>query len=384
MTATTYAPPIEGTGVKATVQRIGGYLAGMVMPNIGAFIAWGLLTALFIPDGWTPSEKYAALVDPIITYLLPILIGYTGGRLVHGQRGAVIGAVATMGVVVGAEVPMFLGAMIMGPLAAFLLMLFDDRVRHRVRAGFEMLVDNFSIGILGGALAVLGVWAVGPIIENVTDWLGNRVEWLVDNSLIPLASVIIEPAKVLFLNNAINHGVLGPLGASEAADKGESLLFMLETNPGPGLGILLAYMFFGPRTLRLSAPAAIIIQFFGGIHEIYFPYILMKPRLLLAAIAGGMAGVAVFEVTGAGLVATPSPGSIFAYLAETPRGGYFGVLAGVTVAAAVSFGVGSALLGFGHARDVVSEDEAAAAELAAAEEQSRQNKADSKIEAQPA
>jgi PTS system mannitol-specific IIC component len=384
MAATTYAPPIEGTGLKATVQRIGGYLAGMVMPNIGAFIAWGLLTALFIPDGWTPSEKYAALVSPIITYLLPILIGYTGGRLVHGQRGAVIGAVATMGVVVGAEVPMFLGAMIMGPLAAFLLKQFDDRVRDRVRAGFEMLVDNFSIGILGGALAVLGVWAIGPIIDNVTDWLGNRVEWLVDNSLIPLASVIIEPAKVLFLNNAINHGVLGPLGAAEAADKGKSILFMLETNPGPGLGILLAYMFFGPRTLRLSAPAAIIIQFFGGIHEIYFPYILMKPRLLLAAVAGGMSGVAVFEVTGAGLVATPSPGSIFAYLAETPKGGYFGVLAGVTVAAAVSFGVASVLLGFGRAKDVVDEDEAAAAELAAAEEQSRQNKAESKIEAQPA
>ena len=388
MAATTYAPPVEGTGVKATVQRIGGYLAGMVMPNIGAFIAWGLITALFIPDGWIPNEKYAALVGPIITYLLPVLIGYTGGRLVHGQRGAVIGAVATMGVVVGADIPMFLGAMIMGPLAAYLLKLFDDRVQDRVREGFEMLVDNFSLGILGAALAVFGVWAVGPVIDNATDWLGNRVEWLVDNSLIPLAALIIEPAKVLFLNNAINHGVLGPLGAAEAADKGKSLMFMLETNPGPGLGILLAYMFFGPRLLRLSAPAAIIIQFFGGIHEIYFPYILMKPRLILAAIAGGMAGIAVFEVTGAGLVATPAPGSIFAYLAETPRGGYFGVLAGIAVSTAVSFGVAAVLLGFGRAKDVVAEDEAAAAELAEAEERSRQNKADSKVgsgvEAQPA
>ena len=385
MAATTYAPPVEGTGVKATVQRLGGYLAGMVMPNIGAFIAWGLITALFIPDGWTPSEKYAALVGPIITYLLPVLIGYTGGRLVHGQRGAVIGAVATMGVVVGADIPMFLGAMIMGPLAAYLLKLFDDRTSDHVRPGFEMLVDNFSIGIIGGAMAVLGVWSIGPIIDNVTDWLGNRVEWLVDNSLIPLAAIIIEPAKVLFLNNAINHGVLGPLGVAEAADKGKSLMFMLETNPGPGLGILLAYMFFGPRLLRLSAPAAIIIQFFGGIHEIYFPYVLMKPRLVLAAIAGGMSGIAVFEITGAGLVATPSPGSIFAYLAETPRGGYFGVLAGVAVSAAVSFGVASALLGFGRGADADDEvDEAAAAELAEAEERSRQNKADSKIEAQPA
>jgi PTS system mannitol-specific IIC component len=382
--ATAYTPKATGSGLKANVQRMGAHLAGMVMPNIGAFIAWGLITALFIETGWIPNEKYAALVDPIITYLLPILIGYTGGRLVHGQRGAVIGAVATMGVVVGADIPMFLGAMIMGPLAAYLLKLFDDRVQHRVREGFEMLVDNFSLGILGAGMAVLGVWGVGPIIDNVTDWLGNRVEWLVDNSLIPVASVIIEPAKVLFLNNAINHGVLGPLGAAEAADKGKSLMFMLETNPGPGLGILLAYMFFGPRLLRLSAPAAIVIQFLGGIHEIYFPYVLMKPRLILAAIAGGMSGVAVFEVTGAGLVATPSPGSIFAYLAETPRGGYFGVLAGVVVSAAVSFGVASALLGFGRRAVAADVDagEAAADELAEAEERSRENKAGSKIDAQ--
>jgi mannitol PTS system EIICBA or EIICB component len=374
----TYIPPVEGTGVKATVQRVGGYLAGMVMPNIGAFIAWGLITALFIPTGWLPNEKYAALVDPIIFYLLPILIGYTGGKLVHGQRGAVIGAVATMGVVVGSDIPMFLGAMIVGPLAAFILKMFDGQFRHRVRTGFEMLIDNFSIGIIGAGIAVLGVWVIGPVIDNVTDWLGDGVETLVDNHLIPLAAVIIEPAKVLFLNNAINHGVLGPLGAAEAADQGKSILFMLETNPGPGLGILLAYFFFGPRLLRLTAPAAIIIQFFGGIHEIYFPYVLMKPRLILAAIAGGMSGIAVFELTGVGLVATPSPGSIFAYMAETPRGDYFGVLAGVAVATAVSFAVASVLLGFGRGESPVeAEDEA----LAEAQERSAQNKADSKLEA---
>jgi len=377
--ATTYIPTVQGTGVKATIQRIGGHLAGMVMPNIGAFIAWGLITALFIPDGWIPNEKYAALVGPIITYLLPILIGYTGGRLVHGQRGAVIGAVATMGVVVGSDVPMFLGAMIMGPLAAFLLKQIDDRIQDRIREGFEMLVDNFTLGILGAALAVFGVWGVGPVIDNVTNWFGDRVENLVDNHVIPLASIIIEPAKILFLNNAINHGVLGPLGAAEAADKGKSILFMLETNPGPGLGILLAYFLFGPKSLRPTVPAAIIIQFLGGIHEIYFPYVLMKPRLILAAIAGGMSGVAVFEVTGAGLVATPSPGSIFAYLAETPKGGYFGVLAGVIISCAVSMAVASALLGFGRSEQ--EEEEASDEELAEAQERSRQQKAESKLDA---
>lgn len=380
--AMTYAPTVEGSGVKATIQRIGGHLAGMVMPNIGAFIAWGLITALFIETGWIPNEKYAAAVGPMIFYLLPILIGYTGGRMVHGQRGAVIGAVATMGVVVGgvaddgSQVPMFLGAMIAGPLAAYVLKLVDDRIRERVREGFEMLIDNFTLGIIGAGFVVLGIWGIGPVVRTVSDWFGDGVEWLVDNSLMPLAAVIIEPAKVLFLNNAINHGVLGPLGVTEAAEKGESIMFMLETNPGPGLGVLLAYLFFGPRALRPTVPAAIVIQFLGGIHEIYFPYILMKPRLILAAIAGGMSGIAIFELTGAGLVATPSPGSIFAYLAETPRGGYFGVLAGVVVSCAVAFGVGSALLGFGR---LETAEETETDELTEAQERSRQQKAESKL-----
>jgi len=384
MSTSNYTPPVSGTGFKAKVQRVGGYLAGMVMPNIGAFLAWGLITAMFIEVGWLPNKSFAALVDPMIFILIPILVGYTGGRLVHGQRGAVVGAVATMGVVVGVDKPQILAAMAIGPLTAYLLKRFDQLVEGRIRPGFEMLVDTFSAGIVGGAMALVGVKLIGPVFRQLTEWAGNGVDALVSNHMLPFASILVEPAKVLFLNNAINHGVLGPLGAAEAADKGKSILFMLETNPGPGLGILLAYMFFGPKLLRLSAPAAIIIQFFGGIHEIYFPYILMKPRLILAAIAGGMSGIAVFEVTGAGLVATPAPGSIFAYLAETPKGGYFGVLAGVAVSAAVSFGVAAVLMGFGRAKDIVQEDEAAAAELAAAEERSRQNKAESKVEAQPA
>jgi PTS system mannitol-specific IIC component len=281
---------------------------------------------------------------------------------VHGQRGAVVGAVAVMGLVVGSNVPMFLGAMIVGPLTAYLLRLFDELVKDRVKAGFEMLVDNFSAGLLGGGMAILGVWVIGPVVRWVTNGAGNGVEWLVNHHLLPFASVLIEPGKVLFLNNAINHGVLGPLGVAQVAQHGKSILFMLESNPGPGLGILLAYLLFGPKTLRPTVPAAIIIQFLGGIHEIYFPYVLMKPRMILAAIAGGAAGILTFIVTGAGLVATPAPGSIFAYAAETPRGGWFGVFAGVLIAAGVSFTVGSMLLGFGRFAD---QEEAAEAEVEA-------------------
>jgi mannitol PTS system EIICBA or EIICB component len=362
---TTYTPTVYGTGMRARVQRFGGYLAGMVMPNIAAIIAWGLITAFFIPTGWIPNAGIAKVVGPMILTLLPILIGYTGGRLVHGQRGAVVGAVATMGLVVGSDVPMFLGAMIIGPLTAYLLKLFDGLIEGKVRPGFEMVVDNFSAGIIGGGMAIAGLKAIGPVVRTLTDWAGDGVDWLISNHLLPLVSVFVEPAKVLFLNNAINHGVLGPLGVAEAADKGKSILFMIETNPGPGFGLLLAYLLFGPRSLRPTVPAAMIIQFLGGIHELYFPYVLMKPRLVLAVIAGGAAGVGTFMITGAGLVATPSPGSIFAYAAETPRGGWFGVFLGVAIAAGVSFVVASMLLGFGR---LASDQEEVADEAAAAAE----------------
>ena len=75
----------------------------MVMPNIGAFIAWGFITALFIPEGWWPNGQLAQLVGPMLTYLLPLLIAYTAGRNVAGERGGVIGAIAAVGVIVGSQ-----------------------------------------------------------------------------------------------------------------------------------------------------------------------------------------------------------------------------------------------------------------------------------------
>ncbi|MFI1992626.1 mannitol-specific PTS transporter subunit IIC [Actinoplanes sp. NPDC020271] len=356
--ASSYTPEVTGGGFRASVQKLGGYLAGMVMPNIGALIAWGLITALFIPVGWIPNATLAELVDPMIKYLLPVLIGYTGGRIVHGQRGAVVGAIATFGVIVGADVPMFLGAMIIAPLTAYVLKLFDNAIDGKVKPGFEMLIDNFSAGIIGAGFAILGKLAVGPVVDGLTKAAGNAVDWLLDHSLMPLASILVEPAKVLFLNNAINHGVFGPLGVQQVQEHGKSILFMIESNPGPGLGLLAAYLFFGPKSLRPSTPAAMIIHFLGGIHEIYFPYVLMKPRLILAMIAGGMSGVATFMITGTGTVATPAPGSIFAYFAVTAKDGYFGMILGVIIAAAVTFGVASLLLGFGKLKSDQEADEA--------------------------
>ncbi|MEN4476152.1 PTS mannitol transporter subunit IICBA [Mycolicibacterium cosmeticum] len=351
-------------GARVRVQKLGTALSNMVMPNIGAFIAWGLITALFIKAGWLTGIFHtlqdpsgwvakiggwgdfdgAGIVGPMITYLLPILIGYTGGRMVHGNRGAVVGAIATMGVVTGADVPMFMGAMIMGPLGGYCMKRLDALWEGKIRPGFEMLVDNFSAGILGLLLAVFGFFGIGPIVEAFTKGAGNAVNFLVDNDLLPLTSLLIEPAKVLFLNNAINHGVLTPLGTTQALETGKSILFLLETNPGPGLGVLLAFMVFGRGAARASAPGAAIIQFFGGIHEIYFPYVLMKPKLIAATILGGMTGVFINVLFGSGLRAPAAPGSIIAIYAQTPGSSFLGVTLAVLASTGVSFAVAALLL----------------------------------------
>ena len=359
-TATTAAP--RG-GARVHVQKFGTFLSNMIMPNIPALIGWGLFTALFIEVGWLPNADLATFVGPAIHYLLPILIAATGGRMVYGDRGAVVGGFATMGVIAGSDlliaefnasltegqdprgqVHMFIGAMIMGPLAAYVMKRLDALWEGKIKAGFEMLVNMFSAGITAFVMAVLGFFVLARIVNAVMNAAGNAVEWLVDNNLLPATSIIIEPAKVLFLNNAINHGVLTPLGLQEAAEQGKSVLFLLEANPGPGLGLLLAFAFFGKGVAKASAPGAAVIQFLGGIHEIYFPYVLMKPKLIIAMILGGMTGVAINVALDVGLVAPAAPGSIFAVYAQTARGDYLGVTLGVFGAAAVSFAVASFLL----------------------------------------
>ncbi|MDN6691570.1 MAG: PTS mannitol transporter subunit IICBA [Enterococcus sp.] len=352
----------QKSGLKAKVQRLGSHLSGMVMPNIGGFIAWGVITALFIPDGYFPNEQLATLVGPMLSYLLPLLIAYTGGSMVHGQRGAVVGAIAAMGVIVGSDVPMFIGAMMMGPLGGWCIKKFDQTVQPKIKAGFEMLVNNFSSGLIGFALAIIGYYAIGPVVEGATHLMAAGVESIINMHLLPLANILIEPAKILFLNNAFKNGILTPLGIEQAAESGKSILFLLEANPGPGLGILLAFTFFGKGAAKSSAPGAIIIQFLGGIHEIYFPYVMMKPLLFLAVMAGGVAGTFTFQLLGAGLRAAASPGSIIAIMAMTPPNAIFANLAGIVVGCAVSFLVAMIII----KSDNSEEDDLAATQAAVA------------------
>lgn len=329
---------------RAKVQAFGGFLTAMVIPNMGAFIAWGFITALFIPTGWTPNASFSTIVGPMITYVLPLLLAYTGGKLVHQERGAVAGVIGTVGLIVGASIPMFLGAMIMGPLSAYIIKKFDKLVDGKIPVGFEMVVNNFSLGIIGLLLCLGSFSVVGPLIESANGLVTTMIQGLVKTGVLPILALVNEPAKVLFLNNVIDQGIYYPLGMQDAVNVGKSIYFTVASNPGSGLGLLLAFMLFGEGMSKKSASGAIIIHFFGGIHEIYFPYVLMRPIMIIPMIVGSASGIFVFNLFKVGLVAGPSPGSIFAYLALTPKGNFLGIIAGVLTATLVSFLIASFIL----------------------------------------
>lgn len=341
----------EQSSLQVKIQKMGNFLSGMVMPNIGVFIAWGLITSLFIPTGWFPNEYLAKLVGPTITYLLPVLIGYTGGYNIYGLRGGVIGAAATMGLVIGSNITMLVGGMIMGPLAAWIMKKIDKLFIGRVKPGFEMLIDNFSIGIIGAILMITGYALVEPIFSVILAALSSGVNWAVDNGYIPLASIFVQPACVLFLNNAINHGIMAPLGIQQVLEHGKSILFLVEGNCGPLMGVLIAYCLFGRGLAKKSAPAASLILFIGGIGEIYFPYVLMKPKLIIAPIMGSMVSLFLFQTLGGGLVGIPSPGSFVTFILMTPKGAFTANLIAFVTGFAVSLTIASIILKLDSAKE---------------------------------
>ena len=335
--------------MKTALQKFGKFLSAMVMPNIGAFIAWGFITALFIADGWLPNEQLASIQPYMLTYLLPILIAASGGKMIAKERGQVMGAIAVVGCIAGVGgtegQPMLMAAMIIGPFAGWVIKKFDQIVEGHIPAGFEMLINNFSVGILGMIVAILGYYLIGPLMTVILSVLAAGVNILITHGLLPLVAIFVEPAKVLFLNNAINHGIFTPIGVEQAVETGKSIMYMLEANPGPGLGVLLAYWFFSSdKTTKDSAPGAIIIHFLGGIHEIYFPYILMNPIVILAPIAGNICAIAFYSIFECGLKGPASPGSIIAFLSMAPKGTTLMTLLGVVIAAGVSFAVASPII----------------------------------------
>lgn len=332
--------------MKNGVQRFGKFLSAMIMPNIGALIAFGFLAAFFNGSGWIPHEGFATIFSAILVYLIPILIASTGGKLLGGERGSIVGAIAVVGAIMSdPDTTMLMAAMIIGPLSGFCIKKFDAAIEGHMPAGFEMLINNFSVGIIGMVLAMISYLVIGPFMNLILAVLTVGVNTLVEHSMLPLIAVFIEPAKVLFLNNAINHGIFTPIATAQAAESGKSIMYMLEANPGPGLGVLLAYMFFcEDKKTKQSAPGAVIIHLLGGIHEIYFPYILMNPLVIIAPIVGNIVAIFWYNMTSAGLVGPASPGSLIAYLMMASRDSIVSVIVGVVIATAVSFGIASVII----------------------------------------
>lgn len=328
------------------VQRFGNFLAAMVMPSLGVFVAWGLLATLFAPTGWFPNQHLAELIRPIMTYVLPLLIGFTGGSIVHGVRGGAIGALATMGVIVGADVTMVSGAMVMGPTAGWLLKKVDQFVDGRAKPGFEMLLASFAIGILGVAIAITAYLAVGPVVQVALGGLTFSLNWILGQHLLPLLAIPVAPAQMLFANNAINYGVMMPLGIEQVAQSGKSILFLVDANPGPSVGTLLAISVFGRGTAKRTAPLAALVAGIGGLGEVYFPFVLMKPKLVIATMGGIATSLALFVFLGGGTTATPSPGSVVMMMALSPSNALVANLVGFVGGMVVSFLIGALLLGW--------------------------------------
>jgi PTS system mannitol-specific IIC component len=335
----------------------------MVMPNISAFIAWGIITTLFNPDGWHPNAAMGALIEPLMIYALPSLVAYAGGQHIYGHKGGLIAVVGTMGVIIGTETPMFIGAMIMGPLSAYLLKRVDRILKRFTPIGFEMLMSNFSAGVLGAIMIMLGFVMIGPVIDYLNNLFRLGVDFAVSRSLLFLAAIFIEPGKVLFLNNAINHGILTPLGLQQTLARGHAIFFLLETNPGPGIGVLTAYWVYGRGSAKITAPGALLIHALGGIHEIYFPYVMMYPVLFAAVVLGGLVGDFIFQLFDSGLVAMASPGSLIAILALAPRNKLFGILLGIVGSAAASFLSAGFLIARRSSWETAENDEAAETDI---------------------
>lgn len=330
--------------IRSNVQKIGSFISSMIIPNIGAFIAWGFIEAIFSPTGWFPNERISTLIDPLKNYLLPLLVGYTGGKVTGGARGGIVAAIATIGVICGANIPMILGAIIIGPVSGYLIKKLDIKLKDKIPYGFEMLVNNFSLAFMGIILAIIGLVIIGPSIIIVDKIMNKGVYFIIRNGLLPLLAIFIEPIKVLFLNNVMNHGIINIIAMDQITEYGKSILYLLEANPGPGLGVILSYYIYSKGVMKQFVPSAAIIQFFGGIHEIYFPYILLNPQLLIAAIIGNAVSIMIFLIFNTGLISLASPGSIFSIMMLSYKGDILKNLLGVFGGAIVSFFIATILL----------------------------------------
>ena len=313
--------------MRNAIHKFGKFYSNIMINMIGIFIFVGILSVIFGDYGWAPNENIYAISQFVYSYVIPALIAYAAGNhmgQIYEKRpdvpktginhaGGAIAVMAAAGVMIADKNCAILGAMILGPVCGLLWKHVLEPLTRKAVQGMEMLTRNLVAAIVGAAFSIAAYYVLTPVLSAVTHVIMMGVDWLIAHKLICLTSILIEPAKVFFLNNSIHHGILLPLAMQQAEQNGSSMLFLLETNPGPGLGVLLA-LWLSNRKKRKEYAAYMFVECIGGIHEIYFPEVLANLWLLLALIPGGMAGIlcmSVFHVASAGLV---SPGSILTLL----------------------------------------------------------------------
>lgn len=332
------------------IHNVGRFYTKIIMKHIGIFIFVGMLFVVFHDHGWLPNGDIYAISQLVYIVILPALIAYEGGRLISGENGGILAVLVMSGMLVSESSAGILGAMIAGPFAGFLWKYEQKFLEEKAGSSMQMLAKNLALGITGAVLAVFVYYLVTPVFYLVTEAFCRGVDLLVSCRMIALAGAIIEPAKVFFLNNIVNHAVLVPLGMEQVQEVGHSVLFLLETNPGPGLGLLLALGYM-QKEKRTEYTAAVIAQTIGGIHEVYFPFVLSDLRLLLPLVLGGIAGDFCFVMLGAGVQGAVSPGSILIILLMSGKNGVLPVLAGISVSALVTFAGCLCVKGMGRKKE---------------------------------
>lgn len=339
--------------MRNAIHKFGKFYSNIMINMIGIFIFVGILSVIFGDYGWAPNENIYAISQFVYSYVIPALIAYAAGNhmgQIYEKRpdvpktginhaGGAIAVMAAAGIMIADKNCAILGAMILGPVCGLLWKHVLEPLTRKAVQGMEMLTRNLVAAIVGAAFSITAYYVLTPVLSAVTHVIMMGVDWLIAHKLICLTSVLIEPAKVFFLNNSIHHGILLPLAMQQAEQSGSSMLFLLETNPGPGLGVLLA-LWLSNRKKRKEYAAYMFVECIGGIHEIYFPEVLANLWLLLALIPGGMAGIlcmSVFHVASAGLV---SPGSILTLLFMSGHhvlGTLFAVAISTAVSCAIAF-----------------------------------------------
>lgn len=350
--------------MKKLLHRFGKFYTKVIINFIGIFIFVGILSVVFGDYGWLPNEDIYAISQFVYKVVIPIMIAYAAGNQAghlgecagskHLQIGGAIAVMATSGMILADDEIGILGAMILGPLSGMLWKYMLEPKVEKVKTGMEMLVRNVTAAFAGSIMTLIAFYLIAPVISAGENILLSGIDYLIEHKLIWLVSFVIEPAKVFFLNNSINHGILIPIGMQQAEQMGESILFLLETNPGPGLGILAA-LYLEKKEKRKQYAASMFVEFVGGIHEIYFPEVIANMWLLLALICGGAAGNLCFLILHGATTGVVSPGSIFSVLLVCTQNRILGVLVGIIVSAAVSAAVAILILKWQKKRFKISE-----------------------------